>query len=188
MASACFYCRQKAADCAYQHMPACKRCFSALVLGRVKAALRENDVKKGEKVFSPGPLCSHFLKEILLLPFELVEKRPGVVHERKAERIVSDDTADDTNLAFLEQLFSKKKRRQPKNKNAVYLFSLLTDEDLMQYAQLKKLNFGPKKKEGPVFSFYSALKKKYPEIVHTLGRNRKEIEELSNNKKPTKHF
>lgn len=117
----------------------CTYCFIERFEKRVKKALRERVLRKGERVLIVGDVAAYLFKKFVSVPLHVEYSR-----ELKAGfgAVIIEWTLDDECVSFLEAFSGGLDFKEER----VKMFKFLTDEDVQSYAELKKLFFVPRTK------------------------------------------
>ncbi len=146
----------------------CKNCFSHIIERRVRKYIREQGpLKRNQRIVVSDLLREHFIKHITHVPLVVVKKR-----QKENDLSVILYTLDDVVVQFLNHfLLGKKKQKQ--NKNRLFLFSTVTDEELGLYCVYHHLGFVPKK--HPLKEMLTKMEKQQPGTLYALYKSAKEL-------------
>lgn len=167
----CIKCKKPAKiDLKHLGGPLCYSCFAEVIEKRVRKSLREQDwLKPGQKVVFidnstlKAAVAKYLLKSIFKgQPFDIDFKKASISYVEKAakgyDRIIIPWSMDDETEQFLACLLDNK--RLPKEKYVKLLVNL-SDEEILLFAKIKKLE-GKIKKKSKLGSMLDELEKRYP--------------------------
>jgi hypothetical protein len=95
----------------------------------------------------------------------------------EADWVISNKTADDLTHEFISALSSERGVQRFMTGNVIYLIAALTDEEATTYGHLVGIPFIPRKKNGKVSRFLSAMSA-YNGIIANCSRNVRELQQL----------
>ena len=124
----------RAGDIARGHELLCSFCFVSQFEKRVKRALRQRELKKGERVLVVGELAAHLFKKFVHVPLDVTFSS---VIKDGFDAVVTEWTLDDECVAFLEAFAAGRFEAQ----KHILMFQFVTDEDVMLYAKMNNLHF-----------------------------------------------
>jgi len=149
----------------FEQQNVCKNCFLRLFKNRIKRALSEKKLRKDSIVLIENECAAQLVKEIIPLPLRIVSKA------NTYDAQIVTDTLDDEAIDFLEQLPSTDE------KNVIKIFKYVSENEVIQYATIKRYKFTPKPKNKFWKEFLDAFKK-YPDMQNNLVRNIQELKKL----------
>jgi len=151
--------------------PLCKKCFCRIIEKRIRKDARLKEwFKKNDHIYTDSMLSRCIVSSIVAsLPKKFVKSR------QSANKIVLTRTSEDIIVDSLEQIFRNKRIKSSCRKEIPLLCSL-TDEEASAYAEFRKLNFRPRKKNREIKKFIDALQDRYQETKSALANA---IEDLS---------
>ncbi len=139
---------------------------------RVKKALKERELLKGERVLVVGSLAAYLFKKFVFVPLE-AEFSDSVKDGCYA--VVIEWTMDDECVEFLKQFAGDLKFNE--DKNIVKALKYVSDEDCVEYAALKGVEFVAREKDKNWSDFLDKFKDK-PEMKYNLLRNALEMKNV----------
>ena len=157
---------KKKAQCLFEQQNVCKNCFLRLFKNRIKRALSEKKLKKDNIVLVQNDCAAILVKEIITLPLKI--KKIAAAYDAH----IITDTMDDEAIAFMENMASADE------KNEIKIFKYVSDEEVQQFAKIKKCEFIPKPKNSPWKEFLDKFRE-YPDMKNNLIRNINELKKLN---------
>ena len=148
----------------------CTWCFLDYFEKRVKRALRLRELKKGQKVLIVGELAAYLFRTFVHVPLIV---RFGK-RWKDADFSVIEWTEDDEAVAFFGVFGENFKMRK---NDDLKILQFLSDQDALDYAQIKHISFTSRKKDKDWLAFVMQFDD-HPEMKHTLVRNISELRKL----------
>ena len=145
----------------------CRLCFIDRFEGRVKKTLVDCVFTRGMKVLVVGELAGYLFKKLVSVPVEVTYT--GVVQPFDGMVIV-ERTLEDECVAFLQRLGGDAVARD----SSVSLFRLISEDDVIAYAQLKWISFVPFVKNEHWLKFLKSFDD-HPEMKRNMLRMAGEI-------------
>jgi len=143
---------------------------------RVKKHLRKNKFKKNDSLLVIGTLEHYLLtKSLQGLPVNITARKKVPPNTAKFKRLIIGKTMDQTNEEVLTALFQGKITKQKKSK-FFNILEPLTDQEVLQYAKLKKIPFSIKKRSNSGRKLLTSLAE-FKEIKYNLSKNIKKLKE-----------
>lgn len=144
----------------------CSLCIMHLIERKARRYIKDNHkLKKDQRVVTATPLAKHFAEHVLHVPVKIVKNKA-----KKTDVVISSATLNDCVAVFLESLFTGKKQKQTKE---LFLFSLITDQELAVYCTHHKILFKPK--EHKLKELLNTIEKKHPGTMHSLYKSKEEL-------------
>ena len=100
------------------------------------------------------------------LPIKITNK------SKTYDAVIVDNTLDDEAVEFLDKLSPKDEQ------NIIKIFKYVSDEEVQQFAKIKKCEFIPKPKNSPWKEFLDKFRE-YPDMKNNLIRNINELKKLN---------
>lgn len=148
-----------------------------IVEKRVHKYIREfGFLKKGQRIVASDDVSRHFATHVIHVPVVVLKKK-----EKRTDIIILPYTLDDIVVEFLEQLFLGKKKlkklkKTKKKKNELYLFSRITDKEMIYYCKDHSLLFKPKK--GKLKRHIQEFDKKHQGALYSLYKSAQELKDI----------
>ncbi|MCX8147023.1 MAG: hypothetical protein N3D84_00990 [Candidatus Woesearchaeota archaeon] len=150
----------------------CRQHFIENVEKRVKKEIRENaNLKKGDVLFvnnNNSKILEYFIKNVIKTPVEITRDKKS-----KYNKEIVLWTMDDEIALFLHQLFNNKKIiGVGQDKKRIKLFRTIKDNELIEYAKIKKLHFKRKKgkNENEILKEVYEIEKRHKETMNSILR------------------
>ncbi len=155
-----------------------------LVLRRAKKELRQNPLKKGDRVLvlddktSNSDVAAAILKDIIKgMPVKITKSSKPSAKSR-FNKIILPNSLEDECEELLRFIFDKEKmKKYPKN--TIKLLKNIKADEIEKIAKAKKIKPKRKKaKKSRIKIMLDALEKRYPNYKFSLLNSRKEFESL----------
>lgn len=151
----------------------CRGCFLDQFEKRVKKALKERELLKGQRVLVVGELAGYLVKKFVHVPLEL--EFVSAAKDGDYDAVIVEWTMDDECVGFLKAFGSDLVFER--NEKIIKALRFVSDEDALLYAQMKSVRFAPREKDKNWQGFLQVFAD-HPEMKNNLLRNADEIKRL----------
>lgn len=154
----------------------CAGCFCTAIEKRIRKYVRINKVfSKGDRIIAVGELNQYLIPRIIKgLPAKIIFRKSGPKNTKSKEKVVVNWTIDDDATDFLEHVLTKKRRQRP----VLSILRWTTDAELSLFAEFKKLEFKPNKKNPDIAKMIDTLELKHPETKFSIAKSIAQLDNL----------
>jgi hypothetical protein len=145
----------------------CRFCFIDRFEGRVKKALVDCGFTKGQRVLVVGELAGYLFGKLVSVPVEVTYAAEVSAFDGL---VIVERTLEDECVAFLQRLGGDASDGQ----KCVSLFRLISEQDVIAYAQLKGISFVSQPKNEHWLKFLKSFDD-HPEMKRNMLRMAGEI-------------